>query len=95
MSKSILDDNFLTVVRAVKSERVFQDMAVADPNNPVMIELQMGSILAAIQLNLNKALQAWYSDSEPYPKTTELLRKIAALSFQAGEKWGMPDRVIQ
>lgn len=82
----------IAVFDAIYMERKFQ--AVADPDNAVMIDLQMGSTLAAIQLNLNKALQSWYSDSAPYQNTMHLLRKIGALCVQAGEKWGMPYRVL-
>lgn len=84
--------NFETVVQVLKGEREFQDKCVADENNAVMIELQMGSTLAAIQLNLNKALAEWYSDAHPYEGTMKYLRKIGALCIQAGEKFGMPPR---
>ena len=80
------------VYAALDTEREFQNAAVVDPNNPVMIDLQIGSTLAAIQLNLNKALLIWYSDSYPYQHTMHLIRKIGALSVQAGEKFGMPNR---
>ena len=91
----VQSEQWLNVLQAIKTERLFQDLAVADPSNPVMIDLQMGSTLAAIQLNLNKALAAWYSDSQPYPATMNLLRKVAALCIQAGEKWGMPPRIVE
>lgn len=91
----VQSETWLNVLQALKTERNFQDAAVADPSNPVMIDLQMGSTLAAIQLNLNKALQSWYSDAAPYPQTMNMLRKIGALCIQAGEKWGMPPRIIE
>jgi len=52
----------------------------------------MGGILTAIQYNLNKAQAEWYLEKTPYPNTTDLLRKIAALCVKAGEDYGMSER---
>lgn len=52
----------------------------------------MGGILTAIQHNLNKATAEWYIEQDPYPNTSDLLRKIAALCVKAGEDYGMTER---
>lgn len=83
------------VFRAINDEREFQNSLIADPSRPDMIpDLHVGDTLAAIQVNLNKALSAWYIGSMPHQDTMKYLRKIAALCVQAGENYGMPTRQL-
>lgn len=58
----------------------------------IVSTLNMGGILTAIQHNLNKATAEWYIEQDPYPNTSDLLRKIAALCVKAGEDYGMTER---
>jgi hypothetical protein len=44
---------------------------------------------AAMEHCLAEARRAWYSDSKPYPATTEYVRKIAGLSVKAMEQFGV------
>jgi hypothetical protein len=80
------------VFEAVLSERQYQDRETLKESRPDMIDMNMGDILLAIEENASKARKTWYYDSEPYQETIEYLRKIAALCFKAGEKYGMRER---
>ena len=83
------------VYKAIDTERDFQIDMTAREDRPDMIEdLHVGDTITAIQINLNKAGKAWYSNSVPHQEAMEYLRKIAGLIVQAGEKYGMPDRKV-
>lgn len=85
MDKNIID--------AIQSERDYQDRASADGSRPdIRQDVHMGDVLGAIKVNIDRAYEAWYLDVEPYPKTMEYLRKVAALCVRAGEVFGMPER---
>lgn len=95
MDNAITSDKFLEVVRAVKSERVFQDVMSGTDLRPDMLEtMSMGDLLGAIDVNINKAKNIWYNEAPPYPETMNMLRKVAALAVKAGEQFGMPDRQL-
>lgn len=80
-------------MRAISDERDYQDHEVAGERAD-MFELNMGSALLAIQYNLRKAFEAWYTDNPDaaYQDTLEYLRKVAALIVKQGETYGMPRR---
>lgn len=81
------------VYAAIDSERDYQDKMSADPTRPDMNEnMSTGDIISAIQHNLNKACNYWYSTSNPHEEAMNYIRKIAALCVKAGEKNGMPSR---
>jgi hypothetical protein len=64
-------------------------------HRPDMVpEMSMGDIIAAMEHCLAEARRAWYSDSKPYPSTTEYVRKIAGLSVKAMEQFGVRFRNI-
>lgn len=83
------------VYQSIDTERDYQEKMIANPQRPDMIEdLHVGDTLAAIQYNLQLATVLWYQGSAPHSGATEYLRKIAALCVQAGERYGMPSRVV-
>lgn len=84
------------VYKAIDSERDYQKVLTNDPARPdVRWDMHVGDHLLAIQYNLTKATEAWYKDSNNYAATMDYVRKIAGLCVQAGEMYGMPDRVTQ
>ena len=84
-----------SVYKAIDSERRYQLEMEDKQGSHVVSSLNMGGILTAIQVNLQKAQLEWYNDVSPYPKTGEYLRKIAALCVKAGEDYTMPERKIK
>jgi hypothetical protein len=80
------------VLEAIQTERDYQDRETAKPDRPDMIDMGIADILLAMQINLDKACEVWYYDSEPYQDTMEFVRKITALGVKAGETYGMPHR---
>lgn len=81
------------VYAAIDTEREYQDRSIANPLRPDMIsDLHVGDTIAAIQYNLNKALDAWYIGSNPHIDAMIYLRKVAGLVVQAAEKYGMASR---
>ncbi len=81
------------VFEIINAEREHQLMFEDTENSHIVSSLNMGGILTAIQHNLTKAQADWYSEKEPYQKTSDLLRKIAALCVKAGEDYGMTERL--
>lgn len=83
------------VYYAIDTERLYQTVMTEKEDRPDMIEdLHVGDTLTAIQVNLDKAKEAWYKGSVPHQDTMEYLRKVAGLVVQAGEKYGMPKRNV-
>lgn len=80
------------VFEIIDAERQHQLKFEDTENSHIVSSLNMGGILTAIQHNLTKAQSEWYLEKCPYPKTTDLLRKIAALCVKAGEDYGMTER---
>ncbi len=81
------------VYEVIDTERDFQNEMTLRNDRPDMIEdLHVGDTITAIQVNLDKAKEAWYKGSVPHQDTMEYLRKVAGLVVQAGEKYGMPER---
>lgn len=81
------------VYAAIDSERDFQVRLTADNDRPDMIsEFHVGDGLSAIEINLQKAREAWYINSDPHEGAMKYLRKIAALCVYLGETYGMPKR---
>lgn len=81
------------VYEAIDSERDYQEKGKADLSRPDMIkDLHVGDTIAAIQYNLDKALEAWYKGATPHINAMEYLRKVAGLCVQAGEEYGMLPR---
>lgn len=90
-----MNDKQKEVIDAIVGERNFQDEMVANTDRPDMIEdLHVGDTIAAMQYNLDLARVAWYQGSAPHQGAMEYLRKVCALGVQAGEKYGMPPRVV-
>jgi hypothetical protein len=82
------------VFEVIDSEREYQILNEDKSESHIVSSLNMGGILTAIQHNLTKAQSEWYCEKAPYPKTTDLLRKIAALCVKAGEDYGMSSRKV-
>ncbi len=83
------------VYEVIDSEREYQIRAVADKNRPDIIEdLHVGDTIAAIWVNLDKALFEWYSGAVPHQAAMGYIRKVAALSVQIMEKYGAPKREL-
>lgn len=82
------------VIQSLLSERDYQDSMEDKKDSHVTSSLNMGGILSAIKVNLDRAMDAWYGEQTPYPKTTDFLRKIGGLCIKAGEMYGMPGRAI-
>ena len=82
------------VFKIIEIEREYQILNEDKSQSHIVSSLNMGGILTAIQHNLNKAQAEWYHEKEPYPQTTDLLRKIAALCVKAGEDYGMSCRKV-
>ena len=80
------------VFEIIDAEREHQLKFEDTDGSHIVSSLNMGGILTAIQYNLNKAQAEWYLEKTPYPNTTDLLRKIAALCVKAGEDYGMSER---
>jgi hypothetical protein len=84
------------VFDAIKTEREYQDAMIKKSDRPDMVsELNVGSTLTAIRVNLQKAEEEWYKGSTPHQNTMEYLRKVAGLIVQAAEENGMPSRVTK
>jgi hypothetical protein len=79
---------------AINSERDYQDTLVGDPSHPEMVDIGLGDTMVAIQYNIDKAIEEWYREGAPYPRAMNYMRKVAALAVRAGEKFGMPERVL-
>lgn len=80
------------VFNIINTEREYQLKFEDKENSHIVSSLNMGGILTAIQHNLNKAQNEWYNEKDPYVKTSDFLRKIAALCVKAGEDYGMTER---
>jgi len=83
------------VIEAINSERDYQLSLEDSEGSHIVSSLNMGGILTAIRYNLTKAEAEWYREVAPYPNTSQLLRKIAALCLKAGEDYGMSNRLTQ
>lgn len=82
----------IKVFEIIDQERQHQLKFEDTESSYIVSSLNMGGILTAIQHNLTKAQAEWYVEKAPYPKTSDLLRKIAALCVKAGEDYGMTKR---
>lgn len=81
------------VYQAISSERDFQDIMIAKEDRPEIIhDLHVGDGIAAIEHNLQKAREAWYSGSTPHEEAMGYLRKVAGICVKLGEVYGMPSR---
>lgn len=81
------------VYAAIDSERSYQNAMTASKSRPDMIDdMQIGSMILAMEKCLNDAKSVWYYDSLPYHDTMEHLRKVAGLIVKAGEMHSMPHR---
>jgi hypothetical protein len=81
------------VFDVITSERNYQIEMTANNDRPDMIDdLHVGDTLTAMRVILNQAENEWYSGSVPHSNAMEYIRKIAGLSVQLGEKYGMPYR---
>lgn len=82
------------VFKIIDAERKHQLKFEGTDGSHIVSSLNMGGILTAIEHNLTKARAEWYEEKSPYHKTSDLLRKIAALCVKAGEDYGMTEREI-
>lgn len=88
-----LNPKRLEVFDAISTERAYQDEQVNRADRPDMKpQLEMGEVLTAIRVNLMHAELAWYTGSGNHAEAMEFLRKVGALTVQAGETFGMPER---
>lgn len=83
------------VYHSIDTEREYQELGKTDVNQPHMIkDLHIGDAISAIQYNLDKAREEWYKGAVPHTGAMTYLRKVAGLCVQAGEEYGMPERII-
>lgn len=80
------------VLAAISDERDFQEEILTAGRADIRPDLQLGSVIAAMEHNLHLARTAWYGGSGDHPEAMGYLRKTAALAVQAGENFGMPKR---
>jgi hypothetical protein len=81
------------IYKIIDGERDYQIRMSKKEERPDMVkELSVGDTLTAIRHNLSKAEAAWYGGSAPHEEAMGYLRKIAGLTVQAGENYGMPSR---
>ena len=80
------------VIAAIETERDFQEALLEKGRPDMRPDLQIGSAILAMEENLKRAREAWYTDSGNYPQTMEYLRKVGGLIVQVGEVHGMPIR---
>ena len=82
------------VYKAVDSERDYvEDLEKNDINSHVVENFPLGSAISAIKYNMNKAQEAWYSETQPnHEVSMEYIRKVAGICVKMGEKYGMPSR---
>ena len=80
------------VLDTISDERDFQEEMLSAGRADMRPELQLGSVIAAMEHNLNEARAAWYKGSGNNPEAMGYIRKVAALGVQAGESFGMPKR---
>jgi len=87
--------NRSNVYKSLDTERDYQEVETKNPDRPDMIEdFNMGTAMQAINSIMGQADQVWYADSPEnnYQDTMDLLRKVAGVCVQMGEKYGMPER---
>jgi len=77
------------VYSIIDSERDYQDFMEKTGTSHIVPDFPLSAGLLCIQKLLNDATQLWYSEKSPYPKTMEIMRKIAAVSVKMGEKYDM------
>ncbi|WP_017732747.1 hypothetical protein [Nafulsella turpanensis] len=83
----------IEVYKAISSERDFQDKAAIRKEKPDLREsFHLGDGIAAIEHNIQKAREAWYSGTVPYDSAMEYIRKVAGICVKLGEVYGMPKR---
>lgn len=75
--------------RAIDSERNYQLAQVNDPARTDMRELTMGEAVAVLGYLHGVITTYWYSDSEPYGKTMQYVRKMAGVCVAMMEKHGV------
>ena len=83
------------VYDAIDTEIEYREIEIQNPTKINMIEdFNMGSAMQALNVLHSKAGDTWYSDSPEtdYQDTMEILRKVASVCVQMGEKYGMPNR---
>lgn len=82
------------VYKVIDSERDFQEAGKAYQDHPHITEdFNLGDAISAIQVNLDLARTLWYNSRLPWPSAMDYIRKIAGLCVQAGEQYGMPERI--
>ena len=85
------------VYKAIDTERAYQEEMTNSSDRPDMIsEFNISTALLAMDVTMDKAKEIWYNDNpiDKYQDTMELLRKIAGMAVQMGEKYGMPNRIL-
>jgi hypothetical protein len=80
------------VLDTISDERDFQEEMLSAGRADMRPELQLGSVIAAMEHNLAEARAAWYKGSGNNPEAMDYIRKVTALGVQAGESFGMPAR---
>jgi hypothetical protein len=80
------------VYKAIDTERDYQEAGLKKEDSHIVEEFDISHGLNAIQYNLDKARELWYNGHEPHEETMDMLRKIAGICVNLGEKKGMPKR---
>lgn len=78
----------------INGELDYQNSLTKNEDRPDMIEdFHLGDALSAMQYNLDKAREAWYSHSKPHVGAMGYIRKIVALGVRMGLLNGIPPRL--
>lgn len=80
------------VYKAIDTERDYQEAGLKKEDSHIVEEFDIAHGLNAIQYNLDKAREIWYNGHAPHEETMDMLRKIAGICVNLGEKKGMPER---
>ena len=82
------------VLSALNSELAYQEAQTANPSRPDMVEkLSAGDIILAMEHNLARARELWYSGSAPHTEAAEYIRKVSALGVVFMSTFDAPERV--
>ena len=80
------------VYKAIDTELDYVQKQEKVEESHVVRDFPLAAGILAIEHNLEKASDAWYSEIKPYPKAMEYMRKIAGICVKMGIKYDMPER---
>ena len=80
------------VYAIIDTERDYQNKMEKVEGSYVVPNQNTGDRLLSMQYNLNKAINAWYVEVNPFENTMEYVRKVAALCVKLMEENGAAER---